>query len=86
MLVTRKVVSGCATRRSSGTGGGSRSLPFTRSRVIDRSGFISPRFAKIVYALAISNGVASNTPNAIDGYGRAGVPMPMSFQSAATRS
>ena len=45
-----------------------------------------PPFGKIVYAVAISYGVASNTPSAIDGYGFGGLPTPSFFHSAATCS
>ena len=45
-----------------------------------------PRFGKIVYADAISSGVASNTPSAIDGYGFGTVPTPIFRHSAATLS
>ena len=40
----------------------------------------------MVYAVAISIGVASNTPSVIDGNARGGCPTPMRRQSSATRS
>jgi hypothetical protein len=53
-------------------------------RAIGRSGRIVPPFGKMVYAIAISRGLASNTPSAIDGYGRGGVPAPTRRHRAAT--
>ena len=46
----------------------------------------SPPLVKMVYADAMSNGVASNTPSAIDGNARGVVPAPMRRQRSATRS
>ena len=43
------------------------SLPPRRIRVTCFSGRMMPPFGKSVYAVAISYGVASNTPSAIDG-------------------
>ena len=50
------------------------------------AGAPSPMFGKIVYAVAISNGVASNTPSAIDGYAFGALPTPSFVHSAATWS
>ncbi len=41
-------------------------------------------FGKTVYASAISSGVASKTPSAMDGYARGAFPTPSFLQSAAT--
>ena len=84
MFVTRKVVAGFAMRRGSAVELLVTSLP---PRVIWRmclSGRIAPPLGNTVYAVAISNGVASNTPSAIDGYAFGGLPTPRRFHSSAT--
>src|SRR4051812_5575560 len=61
-------------------------LPPTTIREIGDSCRIEPALVKIVYAVAISSGDASNTRGAIDGTPGAGVPTPKRFQNEATRS
>jgi hypothetical protein len=85
MLVTRYVVSARATRFV--TEFLARSSVWPRcTRSSGRSARVSPPLLKRVYADAISNGVASKTPSAIDGNARGAVPAPIRFQSAAMRS
>jgi hypothetical protein len=87
MLVTRNVVCGFAIVFAAVSFSFFvMSLP---PRVICRiyfNGRITPPFGKIVYAVAISYGVASNTPSAIEGYGFGGLPTPRLFHSDDTRS
>jgi hypothetical protein len=61
-----------------------RDLPFSTTVVIAVSAALTA-VRKGVYAVAMSNGVASKTPSAIDGYARAGVPTPTRFHKSATR-
>ena len=46
------------------------------------SGRMMPPLGNNVYAVAISYGVASNTPSVIDGYGLGAAPTPSFFQKA----
>ena len=84
MLVTRKVVSGRATVAAPAltgsvlpAGDDARDLPQRPDGAAVGKHRVSRRDLE---------GVASNTPRAIDGYGRGGVPTPTRFHNAATSS
>src|SRR5262245_52113010 len=79
MLVTRNVVDGFAMRRRSVFDFFVTPVPPRVMLAMYFSGRTAPPLGKIVYAVAISNGVASNTPSAIDGYGLGGLPTPRRF-------
>ena len=86
MFVTRNVDAADAMRRDSAASFLVTSLPPRVICAMCLSGRTVPPLGKSVYAVAISYGVASNTPSAIDGYAFGGLPTPSRFHNADTRS